>query len=858
MTPGEPLTAPEDPTKEGYIFLGWLPAVPPSVPDEDATYTAQWAYAVADYSAVDAALDLADDDILPVNAVHDPEYMVGGAMYIDGEFTNDGFYERSMFTEASLGAMSIPINRNLSSADQATVDGYAATIMAAYNNLELAPADYTELNNYMNQAENLNRDFYSAEDLASVDEAMGFAYIEVAANYKKPLQDGLEAITVLLQAVLFELPADVSIIIDTWNDFQANYVQSNYTPESWDRVVSYYDDVISWELPSYFQSDVEILNNNLLVLISELVLKDVTYTVKYQTIFGVTLLEDMTGYAKATDEITEYAPEVTGYTPVQASVQQTMTGIDTENVIVFTYKVQSIKPSVNITKLAEGFKVSIVNWDSGNQYQIWSRQQFTDDLFAGGIASQWVLSQAYTPGFSGTGEPDGSISFVIADFVSPDSNYTIAVRMTDVFGNYLGEIRDSYTPTDVSEVKIAKVLVDGEFSSGREIREIEAGAAMSFTVIGNDVADTVYTAKVVESGTSLTANSANEFGWALSALTPGMYTVQVTATNGETSDTKNIKVQLYSLDTGIQYGNISDLALTADEDNVLPKTLAITPDFTNGSFYYKVGEPGRTAIHTSGLFLPTDSIEYTFTKYGIYQVSGFVNREYEVKIGGYYDDGFIKQYTVNRSQTEPSTATLTATVNAEAVNLANPLAKGTTVLFAADAQIGGIGTTSVQYSFWRYDAKGYALVKDWSSDNTLDWTPARVGNYTIQVRAKGADAGSYEVAQSVKVTVTDATDQIAQGVVITVNEAELNLDAQARAPITVKANAASTNSEDLLYKFYVSDAAMGTTTLQSYSADSNCIWTPRKAGIYTISVLVKNDTSYGAYDAMEKFEITVN
>lgn len=90
------------------------------------------------------------------------------------------------------------------------------------------------------------------------------------------------------------------------------------------------------------------------------------------------------------------------------------------------------------------------------------------------------------------------------------------------------------------------------------------------------------------------------------------------------------------------------------------------------------------------------------------------------------------------------------------------------------------------------------------------------------------------------------------------NRAELNLDAQARAPITVKANAASTNSEDLLYKFYVSDAAMGTTTLQSYSADSNCIWTPRKAGTYTISVLVKNDTSYGAYDAMEKFEITVN
>jgi len=381
---------------------------------------------------------------------------------------------------------------------------------------------------------------------------------------------------------------------------------------------------------------------------------------------------------------------------------------------------------------------------------------------------------------------------------------------------------------------------------------------MTFAVIGNNVPGTVFTAKVLEGGSVLTANSAIEFGWDISALTPGTYTVQFTATNGATTDTKNISVQLYSLNTGIQYGNISSLGLTAIEDNTLPKALTIDPDFTNGSFYYRVGEPGRKAIFTSGLFQPTDSIEFTFTKYGIYQVSGFVNREYEVRIGSNYDDGYIKSFTVSRSQTEPSTATLTATVNAEPINLAEAVAKGTAVKFEANAAIGGIGTTPVVYSFWRHDAKGYALVKDWSSDNTLDWTPGRVGNYSIEVRAKGTDAGSYEVTQSVKVTVTDNTDQIAQGVVITLNEAELEANAQARAPITIKANATSSNSDDLLYKFNISDSAMGGKTQQHYSPDSNCIWTPRKAGTYTISVLVKNTASFGAYDAAESFEITVS
>jgi len=98
---------------------------------------------------------------------------------------------------------------------------------------------------------------------------------------------------------------------------------------------------------------------------------------------------------------------------------------------------------------------------------------------------------------------------------------------------------------------------------------------------------------------------------------------------------------------------------------------------------------------------------------------------------------------------------------------------------------------------------------------------------------------------------------VAQNVSITLlNQAELN-NAQARKPITIKAAATSTNGTDLLYKFYTYDADMRIIQLQDYSANQNCVWVPRKAGDYQLMILVKNEASFGKYDAIEAYNITV-
>ena len=40
VEPGEAITVPENPVKQGYTFIGWTPSIPSVMPDEDLTFTA--------------------------------------------------------------------------------------------------------------------------------------------------------------------------------------------------------------------------------------------------------------------------------------------------------------------------------------------------------------------------------------------------------------------------------------------------------------------------------------------------------------------------------------------------------------------------------------------------------------------------------------------------------------------------------------------------------------------------------------------------------------------------------------------------------------------------------------------------
>lgn len=516
-----------------------------------------------------------------------------------------------------------------------------------------------------------------------------------------------------------------------------------------------------------------------------------------------------------------------------------------------TYVAQWVQTLVTLNKTGEGMDVNIYGWESDSKYQIWTYQQVTsDDVLSADTdvkADQWILSMPYAAGSEGAVQGDGSILFKIDDFVSSTPNYTVAVRIADSNGDFVAELRDSYTPEEVGEAVLTKIVIDGKVTTGYEIKKIEDGT-VAIEIVGNDVPNLTYSAQIL-SGVSpapMVVGEAGNANWDISGLEPGIYVVEFKVT-GDNEDVMEVTFELYSENSATAFGVLS--SMSADYAN---GTVSVTPSFSNGTFSFLFREPSRTAEYGSIEYSSPGTFTYATDKPGVYHVLGLVTRAGRIgtEADG-FDDGIIRTVVIPRVGTPGGPVTMTLSAN----ETLPYVQKGTPLVFTAETE--GL-PGPVEYSFWRYDATGYILIQDWSTANTLNWTPARIGDYYIEARAKGVGAGSYEIKRSVDVYVFNAGESKADVTGITLNVAEVEANAQAKKPVVLKAKAVSANEDKMLYKFYVYDEDMRLLEIRDYTPNPTCVWTPRKAGLtYTISVLIKSSDSFGKYDAIETFDISV-
>ncbi|NLP48933.1 MAG: hypothetical protein GX345_08360 [Clostridiales bacterium] len=811
---GTEITPPADPTKTGYTFQGWSPELPETMPAQNVECVAQWK--INTYTITFKLENGEDDVVVPTDHGEMPEVPTG--------FTKTGY----------------------------TFDGWDETVVAATGD-----ATYTaqwKINTYTItfKLENGEDDVEVPTDHGEMPEVpTGFTKTGYTFDgWDETVVAATEDATYTAQwkintyTITFKLEnGEDDVVVPTDHgempEVPTGFTKTGYTFDGWDETVV-------------------------------AATGDATYTAQW-TVSSVSITFDANGGTGGWGPTTmtpgaPLTPPVVsreGYGFAGWNPQPGETVPNTDK----TYVAQWVKTGV-VVKVEEGkFVLDVYGWSANEQYQIWTYQKIVSDdllnLDEDVPANQWLLSMAYTPASSGDPQTDGSIRFELMnfeDFTSPTPNYLVALRVADSSGNFLREIRDAYTPEDVGEPVITKVVVDGEVTTGYELREIK-GQTTVIEVIGNNVEGMTYSAQVTagQSATTIDADSeaSNKFNWNLSEdLEPGIYIVEVKAEVGGVEKTYEIRFDLYKTEDQTEYGYIDNLNFEYDNGSLdfdmLFGTANDRNDYGNGSFSYRVREPGRSAFYRSVEFTGDDNItSYGINQPGIYEVSGYVTRVGYIgtEANGAYDDGIIRNFTIPRPGVNPKDIKLTLTADKDLPDIP----KGTAVTFTAMSE----GLDGVQYSFWRYDASGYILLKDWSTSNELKWTPARVGSYNLQVRAKGEGAGSYEIAKSIGVNVIDTKDTKANITNITLNAAELQANVKSRTPIMVKANATATNGDDLLYKFYVYDKDLRTRQLKGYSVDQHCVWKPRKPGVYTISVLVKNQVSFGKYDAIESFEIEV-
>jgi hypothetical protein len=182
-------------------------------------------------------------------------------------------------------------------------------------------------------------------------------------------------------------------------------------------------------------------------------------------------------------------------------------------------------------------------------------------------------------------------------------------------------------------------------------------------------------------------------------------------------------------------------------------------------------------------------------------------------------------------------------VNLE-VNQSSPQVIGTPIAIKATSE----GSRNPEYRFYVRDERGeLTTIQEYSSQDTITWTPTVPGDYTIIVHAKDNDsAGSasfYEARNEVnyKINVGKVTS-----LKLEANQVSPNVIG---TPITVTAT--SEGSNETAYRFYVKDDKGVLTTLQEYSDNNTVTWTPTSAGNYTIIAHAKDKNKTGSKDFFE-------
>lgn len=501
---------------------------------------------------------------------------------------------------------------------------------------------------------------------------------------------------------------------------------------------------------------------------------------------------------------------------------------------------------VSATITAPGkLHVQITAPDASFRYQIWGYTEMPDqDSFGNNSAApaqdQWVLWKTFdSTGFS----QDVSNA-------APNSGgqYSIAVLGLDASGNLVDTLYDTSTPESDGAVSIQKILVNGKSTSGTatvdgDYRNTQNADPISFQVVADNAQSR--SLSYLNGGTAVSV-PLDDTGAGIvdfAALPAGSYTftAQAIGSNG-TKDQRHITVVVYSAaaaeDTGVINGMTFHYA-----SGTLTATLqgSLTPSQGETFAYrYSMSEPGCGAICSS-----TDgNLPLYSSSYGVYCIFASVGHGF-----GSYDDAILSYYTVSREN-----PLKVGTVSLNGNNIALPAAEktvtvGSTNTIEATASR-SLGAEDTLYSFWRNDARGWVLVRGWSTDGSLTWVPACSGSYQIQVRVKGSTAGSYENAQSIPFTVTG---NVAQGSVSFTSSGNT-----AHMPVTL--TAASTGaapSDMLLYRYDVIDPTLGTYILRAYSPDPTYAWVPRKAGTYTVIVKEINQNSFGMYDQQYSSKIVI-
>ena len=228
-------------------------------------------------------------------------------------------------------------------------------------------------------------------------------------------------------------------------------------------------------------------------------------------------------------------------------------------------------------------------------------------------------------------------------------------------------------------------------------------------------------------------------------------------------------------------------------------------------------------------FGESNTIAWTPTEIGVYDLYVDVKDS---------DDNVLRKSILDYVITEP-VADLKVELTADKES---PQVKGTKLTLTAVAT-GGAG--QLQYKFLVQDVatNSWAVIKDYSSLDTIVWTASKAGTKNIYVDVRDSAGTTVRKSMSYNILSTESTAPV-----ISSFEADKASPQVIGTPITLTATV--TGNGNLQYKFVVQDSDGKWYLLRDFSTSNSYIWTPDIAGNKTLYVIVKDGNGNEATTSM--------
>jgi len=490
--------------------------------------------------------------------------------------------------------------------------------------------------------------------------------------------------------------------------------------------------------------------------------------------------------------------------------------------------------------------------NAGYTYQYWIKTKVVTDNSANLANEQYIWQLARE--FDSTATAQITVT---ENEIDQNGKYNVIVRVKDG-ATLVDEIYGSYSAAGISEVKVNGKAVQGDMI-------ISGSSTVNVEIISNS--DNVVNYALYYGDDEITdfSHETGEFTVPMSYFGTGynIFRAEIETSDGQ-KDTQYFKVYVYDEYVAEERPVISSLSGDTDWENDGLTTFTMNVQYADGTpIPFADATNYNFDLISGGIYGSADIIdtldgtfEVQFTvdyngKNGIYRTVGTVSRDgingEDDKIIRYYD-GYARSATLEQSAKDSEENDLALSDYT--------IAAGQSITITATGTIPE-ASEDLEYGFYREDASGWVLIKEYSTSNTFTWTPTRAGTYNIQARIKEAGAGSYEKTASVIYTISDVT--LTGTLDVNIYDYETNSEATVfEAGRPYKLEAAYDGAEDMLYMFTLSSKNLGTVYLNKFNPSPYYMFIPPRPDSYIITARAISSGSFGFKDVSLSKTITVD